>query len=39
MVTPDSTPAEQGFHSSTISAQLKRFLWDRGRMQGLFRGC
>jgi hypothetical protein len=28
----------RGFNSSTFPAQLKRFLWDRGCIEGLCRG-
>jgi len=32
------TAAKQGLTLLHFSAQLKRFLWDRGCIQGLFRG-
>jgi hypothetical protein len=31
--------AIQGLTLVHFSAQLKRWLWDRGCMQGMFRGC
>jgi len=36
---PLYNPHGQGLTFAHFSAQRKRFVWDRGCIQGLFRGC
>jgi hypothetical protein len=36
---PAAFTCQQGLTLVHFSAQRKRFLWDRGRIQGLFMGC
>jgi hypothetical protein len=38
MLLVEMSAARQGLTLVHVSAQLKRFLWDRGRIQGLLRG-
>ena len=32
-------PCARGLHSSTSQLNVSAFVWDRGRIQGLVRGC
>jgi len=36
---PRAAPRRQGLTLVHFSAQLKRFVWDRGCIEGLFGGC
>jgi hypothetical protein len=36
---PPPHTSRQGLKFVHFPAQLKRFMWDRGYIQGLFRGC